>query len=184
MGSEHVAFVKSTGVSTETGAASILGAAFPKRKPAAEDWGPHRKPRWVQLWEGDSPFQVTGLWTTGCRAKMQPFPEKAPGGLDGTWWWEPEGRGPGASTPTGSSPVNRVSGEGHSRQGYRACVAEGTTNYQRENHLSGGLCCSISDSGSGNSRTMPTALGVARLPRAWPGSLRVWPGPRGCGQAS
>lgn len=117
MGSEHVAFVKSTGVSTETGAASILGAAFPKRKPAAEDWGPHRKPRWVQLWEGDSPFQVTGLWTTGCRAKMQPFPEKAPGGLDGTWWWEPEGRGPGASTPTGSSPVNRVSGEGHSEAG-------------------------------------------------------------------
>lgn len=98
-----------------------------QRKPAAENWDPHRKPRWVRLWEGDSAFQVTRLWTTGCRAKMRPFPEKAPGGLGGTWWWEPEGRGPGASMPTGSSPVNCVSGEGHSEAGHRACVAEGMT---------------------------------------------------------
>ena len=112
-GSKHVAFVKSTGVSTETGAAGVR-SSFPKEKACCRGLGSTPEAEVVQLWEGDSPFQVTGLWTTGCRAKMQPFPEKAPGGLDGAWWWEPEGRGPGASTPTGSSPVNRVSGEGHS----------------------------------------------------------------------
>lgn len=177
-GSKHVAFVKSTGVRTETGAASILGAAFPKRKPAAEDWDPHRTPRWVRLWEGDSPFQVTRLWITGCRAKMQPFSEKAPGGLG--WdlvvrtrrkraWCFHANRQLSSEQRVGGGPFRGRGTEPVSQK------VRSTTN--------GRTTCLEASAAASQTQALAT-VGLCLQHRAWPGPRGRGQAPRGCDQAS
>lgn len=95
-----------------------------------------RQPRLVWLWERVPPSrQVMG--NSGSRAEMQPFLEKAPGGLGGAWWSEPEGKGPGcfhansrlsSKQHVGGGPFQDHTGKAVQRRGRgRALRTEGRT---------------------------------------------------------
>lgn len=155
-----------------------MGAAFPKRKPAAEDRDPHRKPRWVRLWEGDSPFQVTRLWITGCRAKMQPFPEKAPGGLG--WdlvvrtrrkraWCFHANRQLSSEQRVGGGPFRGRGTEPVSQK------VRSTTN--------GRTTCLEASAAASQTQALAT-VGLCLQHRAWPGPRGRGQAPHGCDQAS
>lgn len=113
--------------------------------------------------------QVMG--SSGSRGEMQPFLEKAPGGLGGAWWSEPEGKGPGcfhansrlsSKQHVGGGPFQDHTGKAVQRRGRgRALRTEGRTD-RRTAHLEASAAASHAQAPARAGRCV-RHQGVARL---------------------